>query len=92
MDSKTAVLQTRLMNCLETIIELEQDLERLELGHVLLDEFSQLKAFMKRIDQVNVDEDDVRRIERATSNFLEELKAPMGIAALGSERTSKLVQ
>lgn len=91
MDSKTSVLQTRLMNCLETIIELEQDLERLELGHVLLDEFSQLKDFMKRIDEVDVDEDDVRRIERATSRFLEELQAPLGLASADEERP-KLVQ
>jgi len=67
------------MNCLETIIELERDLERLELGHVLLSEFSQLKTFMERIDQVAVDEQDVRRIEAATSNFLDELKGPLGL-------------
>ncbi|BBD07803.1 uncharacterized protein DFE_1077 [Desulfovibrio ferrophilus] len=79
MDSKTTVLQSRLMNCLETIIELERDLERLDLGHVLLSEFSQLKDFMERIDQVAVDEEDVRRIEAATSNFLDELKMPLGI-------------
>ncbi|GAB6176539.1 hypothetical protein JCM16814_14300 [Desulfobaculum senezii] len=91
MDSKTSILQTRLMNCLETIIELEQDLERLELGHVLLDEFSQLKAFMKRIDQVDVEEEDVRRIERATANFLEELRGPLGLASHEEERP-KLVQ
>ncbi|SKA71006.1 hypothetical protein [Desulfobaculum bizertense] len=91
MDSKNAVLQTRLLNCLETIVELEQDLERLQLGHVLLDEFSQLKAFMKRIDQVHVEEEDVRRIERATSNFLEELRAPLQLASTSQDRP-KLVQ
>ncbi|MBU1001333.1 MAG: hypothetical protein KKE73_02300 [Proteobacteria bacterium] len=80
MESKTTILQLRLMNCLETIIELERDLERLDLGYVLLSEFSQLKDFMERIDQVSVDEEDVRRIEAATSNFLDELKVPLGIA------------
>lgn len=91
MDSKTSILQSRLMNCLETIIELERDLERLDLGHVLLSEFSQLKDFMERIDQVSVNEEDVRRIEAATSNFLDELKVPLG---LGSEtpEDGKLVQ
>ncbi|WP_338031062.1 hypothetical protein [Desulfovibrio ferrophilus] len=54
-------------------------MERLDLGHVLLSEFSQLKDFMERIDQVAVDEEDVRRIEAATSNFLDELKMPLGI-------------
>lgn len=81
MDSNASNLQSRLLNCLETIIELERDLERLELGHVLLSEFEQLKSFMERIDQVAVDEEDVRRIEAATSNFLDELKIPLGMAA-----------
>lgn len=77
MDHKTTALQSRLLNCLETIIELERDLERLELGHVLLSEFDQLKSFVEKIDRVAVDEEDVRRIEAATSNFLEELKGPL---------------
>lgn len=80
MDSDITNLQSRLMNCLETIIELERELDRLELGHVLLSEFSQLKSFMEKIDQVAVDEEDVRRIEAATSNFLDELKTPMNLA------------
>ena len=80
MDSTNAALQSRLMNCLETIIELERELERLELGHVLLTEFSQLKTFMEKIDHVMFDEEDVRRIEAATSNFLDELKVPLGLA------------
>lgn len=91
MESKTTVLQLRLMNCLETIIELERDLERLDLGYVLLSEFSQLKDFMERIDQVSVDEEDVRRIEAATSNFLDELKVPLGVAKDELE-DGKLVQ
>jgi len=91
MDSKTNILQSRLLNCLETIIELERDLERLDLGHVLLSEFSQLKDFMARIDQVSVDEEDVRRIEAATSNFLDELKIPLGLGEDAAE-DGKLVQ
>ena len=75
----SSVLQSRLMNCLETIIELERHLERLELGHLLLSEFSQLRDFMDKIDQVAVNEEDVRRIEAATSHFLEELKVPLGL-------------
>lgn len=74
----TTVLQSRLANCLETIIELERHLERLEFGHVLLSEFTQLKDFMEKIDQVAVNEEDVRRIEAATSHFLDEIKGPVG--------------
>ncbi|WP_461209371.1 hypothetical protein [Desulfocurvus sp. DL9XJH121] len=87
----TSVLQSRLMNCLETIIELERHLERLELGHVLLSEFNQLRDFMDRIDQVAVNEEDVRRIEAATSHFLEELKGPLGQQAQGPD-SDKVVQ
>lgn len=83
MDSNATNLQSRLLNCLETIIELERDIERLELGHVLLAEFNQLKTFIERIDQVSVDEEDVRRIEAATSNFLDELKVPLGLSQEG---------
>lgn len=87
----TTILQSRLMNCLETIIELERDLERLELGHVLLSEFAQLKDFLEKIDQVSVDEEDVRRIEAATSHFLEELRGPLGMLD-DDEDQDKVVQ
>ncbi|HEU6437884.1 hypothetical protein FVW20_01695 [Desulfovibrio oxamicus] len=70
-------LHSRLKNCLQTILELEPDLERLELGGELMQEFTVLKSFMERLDAVLLDEDDVRRIERATANFLEELKGPV---------------
>lgn len=67
----------RITNCLQTILELEPELERLELGHSLLDEFVVLKSFLEKIDKVEVCEEDVRRIEQATANFLEELRGPL---------------
>ncbi|WP_147821630.1 hypothetical protein [Salidesulfovibrio onnuriiensis] len=67
----------RISNCLQTILDLEPELERLELGHSLLDEFVVLKSFLEKIDRVEVGEEDVRRIEQATANFLEELKGPL---------------
>ncbi len=70
-------LQFRLKNCLQTILELEPDIERLELGHVLLKEYSVLRSFIEKLDQVVLEEEDVCRIERATANFLEELKLPL---------------
>ena len=88
---KESVLHFRLSNCLQTILELEGDLERLQLGHVLLSEFSQLREFMDRIEMVEIDEDDVRRIEAATANFLEELQGPLGLPLEG-EGSHRLVQ
>lgn len=70
-------LQSRLRNCLQTILELEPALEGLELGHDLMKEFDMLKTFMEQLDEVELQEDDVRRIETATANFLEELKGPL---------------
>jgi hypothetical protein len=66
----------RITNCLKTILELEPELRKLELGASLLDEFDFLKSFLKRVDQMQLSEEEVERIERATSRFLEELRLP----------------
>lgn len=73
----TDELHSRLKNCLQTILELEPELERLELGHELLKEFDLLKSFIAKLEDIKLEEDDVRRIETATTNFLEELKEPL---------------
>ena len=67
----------RISNCLQTILELEPELEKIELGRSLLEEFSVLKEFLQKIDSVALNEDDVERVETATSNFLEELRLPL---------------
>ncbi len=79
----------RIMNCLHTILELEPELVRLELDNSLLEEFVYLKKFLEKIDRVELDENDVERIEKATANFLAELRTPfsrMGGAVVGSSR------
>jgi hypothetical protein len=67
----------RISNCLQTILELEPELEKIELGKSLLEEFSVLKDFLQKIDTVSLNEDDVERVEAATCNFLEELRVPL---------------
>ncbi|MDP3426550.1 MAG: hypothetical protein Q8S17_04135 [Humidesulfovibrio sp.] len=67
----------RISNCLQTILELEPELEKIEIGKSLLEEFSVLKDFLQKIDTVALNEDDVERVETATSNFLDELRAPL---------------
>ncbi len=77
----------RIMNCLQTILELEPELERLDLDSSLLGEFIYLKKFIEKIDRIELNENDVERIEKATANFLSELKIPfsrMGGAVVGS--------
>lgn len=71
-------LMIRVSNCLETILELEYELKRFDMGKTLVDEFDMLKDFLSRMNNIEVCEEDVKRIEAATANFLEELKEPLG--------------
>lgn len=70
-------LSARISNCLHTILELEPDLERLQFGHYLLRDFNILKMFLSHVEEIEVQEQDVARIEAATENFLKELKEPL---------------
>ncbi|QJT08224.1 hypothetical protein [Oceanidesulfovibrio marinus] len=79
-EQNDTTLHERLKNCIQTILELEPDVERLELGHILRDEYSTLRDFLERVDSVHLEEGEVRRIEEATSSFLEELESPLGNA------------
>lgn len=74
-------LNSRLRNCLVTILELEGTLAHTQLGIVLQKEFIVLKDVMQCLEKVNVAENDVRRIETATSRFLAELKETLGESA-----------
>jgi len=70
-------LSARIESCLHTILELEPDLERLQFGHYLLRDFNILKMFLSHVEEIEVQEQDVARIEAATENFLKELKEPL---------------
>jgi hypothetical protein len=76
----------RITNCLQTILELEPELSRLDLDSSLVEEFVYLRQFLEKIDHVDLSEDDVERIETATANFLAELKTPF--SRLGGEAAS----
>lgn len=79
-DSGSVSYLVRITNCLQTILDLEPQLEKLEHGNSLLDEFAVLKSFLERIDKVELSEEDVERIESATASFLRELQGPLGKA------------
>ncbi|SHN70132.1 hypothetical protein [Desulfovibrio litoralis] len=80
--SANILLQRRLKNCIETILELEPVLEQFSMGKDFLTEFNRLKSFMTRLDNIfsqsleKIREDDVMRIELATATFLQELNLP----------------
>ena len=82
-------LSARIENCLHTILELEPDLERLQFGHYLLRDFNILKMFLSHVEEIDVQEQDVARIEAATENFLRELKEPL--AQSDTKRPKKYV-
>ena len=82
-------LSARIENCLHTILELEPDLEQLQFGHYLLRDFTILKMFLSRVEEIEVQEQDVARIEEATENFLKELREPL--AQNESKRLKKYV-
>ena len=68
------VLQIRLKNCIQTIIEIEDALDESDRKNVFLSEMSYLKHILMRIDRLDVLEDDVERLEIATAKFLKELQ------------------
>ena len=70
-------LHSRLRNCLQTILDLEPDLERMQIARPLLAEFEMLKNIYNRVETILIQENDVRRIENATEHFLAEMKGPM---------------
>lgn len=70
-------LHMRLKNCLQTILELETDMSSLQMRSEFESELETLKEYLSRIEQLSLAEDDVLRLERATANFLEELRIPL---------------
>lgn len=76
-DTDRQHLRMRLTNCLQTILDLEPELDKLELSEMLRQEYTVLRSFMDTVDQVELHERDVRRIEEATESFLQELRGPL---------------
>lgn len=70
----SVTLDSRLKNCLHTILDLEACLAQSHLGNLLEHEFSVLKKVASTLELSTVNEIDVERIEAATARFLEELK------------------
>ncbi len=73
----TSQLQLRLRNCLQTILELEPRMEKLSVYAHFQGDINILKNYLTEIEKMNLCEDDVLRLEKATSTFLNELWLPM---------------
>ena len=73
-------LQSRLRNCLQTILEFESDLESLRTGGILLQGFSRLRELLAQLgNELTPTEGDVQRVERATAALLRELEQPLNM-------------
>lgn len=68
--------KARLMNCLETILEMESQLRSLREAGALMTELTSLRSLIHdlKLEQSCLDEADVERIELATTIFLQELE------------------
>ena len=73
-----STLQIRLKNCIQTILELEPDMRAGVWGRHFDEELSTLKDYLHQVDQMNLAEEDVTRLEKATATFLAELRLSTG--------------
>jgi len=78
---------SRLKNCLQTILELEPELERLQLPGMFRNDLALLKQHFKKIEYIDFCEEDLQRLEMATAKFLEELRLPFShISSVSTNR------
>ncbi len=87
----TLHLHLRLKNCLQTILDIESDVERYPLYSALKSEMETLKKFLADIQDLDLSEDDVKRLEDATTLFLNELYLPLS-DNLSSTASKKILQ
>lgn len=79
-----SLLQLRLKNCLQTILDLESGLRENSMD-VYDEDLDILKDYLKHAGSMDLVEDDVARLENATSVFLKEIShsahwaKPLGI-------------
>lgn len=73
-----SILQMRLKNCLQTILELEPDIRAGSWGEHFGKELHILKKYLAQVDHMKLAEEDVQHMEKITSTFLTELKLVMG--------------
>jgi hypothetical protein len=68
--------KARLLNCLQTILDMDTQLRSLRTAGPLAAELTSLRAIIQNLnlDQIPLHETDVQRIESATSSFLQELE------------------
>ena len=69
-------LYVRLKNCLQTILELEPELDLMLVSGAFRDELEILRMHIEQVERIEFYEEDLNRLEAATARFLEELRLP----------------
>lgn len=70
-------LHQRLVHCIQTILELEPQVNTLHAGAFFHTEMMALRDCLGRVDGMDLIEADVLRFERATEFFLDEIRLPL---------------
>lgn len=70
-------LQSRLKSCLKAVLDLEPELMNHDMGKLMVNEFEVLRGLLDRLPAIAVVEQDVQKVEEATSVFLDELQIPL---------------
>ena len=70
-------LRQRLVHCIQTILDLEPQVNALRAGTSFMDEMTALRDCLDRVGRMDIAEADVLRFERATALFLDELRLPL---------------
>ncbi len=72
-----SVLQLRLQQCLQTILDLEPRMETFPKCAQFQEGMNVLKNSLATLKELHVTEDDVVRFEQATVNFIDEMWLPL---------------
>lgn len=67
-------LRLRVESCVNTILALNESLGEGKIKPEIIQQFEQLKNSLQYVDDENVDEKDIFRIEEATNQLLEEIR------------------
>lgn len=68
-----SILQMRIKTCLQTLLDLQPAMRRIYQRN-MAEDFSQLRAWLERVEQMPLAEEDVARIENITSELLKEIR------------------
>lgn len=68
-------LRLRVESCVNTILSLNESLGEGKIKPEIIQQFERLKESLQYVDDENVDERDIFRIEEATNQLLEEIRS-----------------